>query len=105
MADNFEDYIERKEKEVRMAKMRKAVALGYDLERDPAPRVIATGKGAVADAIVALAEKHDIAIHKDENLVEVLSALELDSVIPMEAYMAVAEILNYLYRTNQAKRS
>lgn len=78
----------------------KAVALGYDKQEDAAPRILATGRGAVADQILALAFAHGVRVRKDEDLIEVLSKLEVDSVIPVEAFAAVAEILSYVYRYN-----
>lgn len=82
------------------APVTKAVALGYDAAADTAPRVLATGKGAVAEQILALAFAHGVRVRKDEDLIEVLSKLEVDSVIPIEAFAAVAEILSYVYRYN-----
>lgn len=96
--DYFEDLIKKREAEEERKK-RKAVALAYDLDKDPAPRVLASGKGTMAEQIIKIAEEQGIHIHKDENLVEILGALEVDSFIPLEAYMAVAEILSYLYKT------
>ncbi len=78
----------------------KAVALSYDGEQDDAPRVVATGQGSVAEQILALAFASGIRVREDADLVEVLSKIDLDSVIPVEAFAAVAEILAYVYRTN-----
>ncbi len=77
-----------------------AVALGYERGGDDLPRVLAKGRGAVADQILAIAEEHGIAVHKDEDLVEVLDRLEIDAPIPVAAFAAVAEILAHLYRMN-----
>jgi flagellar biosynthesis protein len=77
-----------------------AVALKYDRGKDPAPRVVAKGKGTIAEQIVRVANEHGIVIREDANLVEILEKLDLDTVIPLEAYAAVAEILNYVYKTN-----
>jgi flagellar biosynthesis protein len=77
-----------------------AVALKYDRGKDPAPRVVAKGKGTIAEQIIRVAEEHGILIREDANLVEILEKLDLDAVIPLEAYAAVAEILNYVYKTN-----
>ena len=77
-----------------------AVALGYERGGDDLPRVLAKGRGAVADQIIAVAEEHGIAIHRDEDLVEVLDRLEIDAPIPVAAFAAVAEILAHLYRLN-----
>lgn len=80
-----------------------AVALGYDLEGDDLPRVLAKGRGAIAAQIVAIAKEQGIAIHRDEDLVAVLDRLEIDSPIPVAAFAAVAEILAHLYRLNGAR--
>jgi flagellar biosynthesis protein len=77
-----------------------AVALGYNSASDIAPKVLATGKGIVAEQIIQKAKESNIPIHKDEDLIKVLSVLELDSLIPLEAYSAVAEILTSIYRYN-----
>lgn len=78
----------------------KAVALHYDAEDDPAPRVTALGKGAVAEQILSLAFAHGVRVREDKALVEILSELDIDSVIPLEAFTAVAEILSYVYRAD-----
>jgi len=75
-----------------------AVALRYERERDDAPRVIAKGQGDVAAAILAVAEAHGVPVKRDAPLASLLAAVELDAVIPVEAYVAVAQILSYLYR-------
>lgn len=81
---------------------KKAIALTYDAKTDTAPVVSAKGSGYIAEQIIALAKEHDVEIHKDHDLVEILSALEVDSIIPIEAYTAVAEILSYIYKKNAA---
>ena len=78
----------------------KAVALHFDRELDDAPRIVAAGRGYVADQILALAFAHGVRVREDADLVEILSALEVDSLIPLEAFTAVAEILSYVYRAN-----
>ena len=78
-----------------------AVALDYDQETDAAPRVVAKGRGAVAERIVGLAREHGIAVRRDADLVEVLAALDIESEIPIEAFTAVAEILSYVYQANR----
>lgn len=82
-----------------------AVALSYDREKDPAPRISAKGKGPIAEQIIRVAEEHDIPIRQDAALVEILEKLDIDSVIPLEAYTAVAEILNYVYKVNAKARN
>lgn len=77
-----------------------AVALEYDPATDGAPKVVATGKGFVAQQILDFAFAHGIKVRTDPDLAEVLAAVELDTIIPVEAFMAVAEILAYVYRAN-----
>ncbi len=77
-----------------------AVALSYDPETDAAPKVIAGGRGAVADQILEIAFAQGIKVREDADLAELLSAIDVDSEIPLEAFAAVAEILIYLYRAN-----
>jgi len=77
---------------------RVAVAISYDRGKDPAPRVVAKGRGHVAETILAIAREHGIAVRNDAALAEVLAQIELDRQIPVEAYVAVAEILSYIYR-------
>ena len=80
-----------------------AVALRYLREKDQAPRVVAKGRGSLAEKIIQLAQKNNVPVHQDSDLVEVLVRLELDQFIPADLYQAVAEILSYLYRINGAK--
>ena len=77
-----------------------AVALDYQRGVQPAPKVIAKGKGELAAKIIEIAEEHGIEIKKDEDLVTILEAVEIDEFIPMEAFSAVAEILKHLYKAN-----
>lgn len=79
-----------------------AVALSYDPE-ETAPKIIATGKGQVAERIIERANKADIPIHKDESLANTLSRLELGSHIPPELYEVVAEILVFVDKMDQIK--
>ncbi len=78
---------------------KKVVALGYQADRDAAPRVIAKGAGEMAERILQLAREHQIPLKEDPPLVEILSALDLHQEIPPELYQVVAEILAYVYRT------
>jgi flagellar biosynthesis protein len=77
-----------------------AIALSYDRQTDPAPRIAAKGKGHMAEQILKLAEQHGIEIREDADLATLLSKLDIDAVIPLEAYAAVAEILSYIYKAN-----
>jgi len=80
------------------------VALAYAPEVADAPRVVAAGHGALAEAILQAAFAAGVKVRADADLAEILSAVDVDSVIPVEAFAAVAEILTYVYRANAAMR-
>ncbi len=83
---------------------KRAVALRYDPALgDTAPKVVAKGKGRIADQILQLAQKNGVPVRQDANLVQVLSRLNLDQDIPPEVYRAVAAILAFLHRVNRPK--
>lgn len=78
-----------------------AVALSYRPEQgDEAPRVVASGKGELARRILDLAFAAGVKVREDADLVEILAAVDVDSQVPLEALMAVAEILTYVYLAN-----
>lgn len=83
--------------------MKKAVALRYLPEKENAPRVVASGKGATADNIIKIAELHNLPIRKDEDLVELLSKVEIDREIPEKLYVAVAEVFRFIYAVTSQK--
>lgn len=64
------------------------------------PQVVAAGRGTIAEKILQLAFENNIRVKEDAPLAEMLAAVELDSPIPSEAFMAIAEILYYVYRAN-----
>jgi flagellar biosynthesis protein len=78
-----------------------AVALRHDRKAGTLPRIVASGRGSVAEQILAIAQAEGIEVRRDADLAEVLAALEVGSDIPVEAFAAVAEILSYIYRANQ----
>jgi flagellar biosynthesis protein len=78
-----------------------AVALDYNQQRDGAPRVVASGRGAIADRILELAFAHGVKVREDADLAEVLAAVEIGQQIPLAAFAAVAEILFYIYGANE----
>lgn len=80
---------------------KKAVALRYDPEKEDSPRVIGKGLGRIAEKLIELAREHDIHIHEDSDLVEILSRLELNEEIPPSTYLVVSEVLAFIYRTNE----
>ena len=84
---------------------RKAVALKYDPETNTAPRVVAKGKGYVADNILAAAQSNSIPVYQNKSLVNLLMALDLDKEIPPELYTTVAEVLAYIYRMDSKAKA
>lgn len=81
-----------------MTESKKAVALKYEAEKDKAPKVVAKGRGFIAQRIIELARQHSIPMKEDEALVEILSKLDIYEEIPVELYKAVAEILVFVYQ-------
>ncbi len=80
-----------------MEEDRKAIALKYKLSEDSAPKVVAKGRGFLAEKIERIAKDYDIHIEKDVELAESLYKLNLNQEIPEELYEAVAKILAYIY--------
>lgn len=80
-----------------------AVAIAYN-SGDTAPRVVAKGRGMVAEQIIERAKEHGVAIHESKELVSLLMQVELDDHIPPALYRAVAELLAWLYRVEAAQR-
>jgi flagellar biosynthesis protein len=81
----------------------KAVALAYRPGADHAPKVVASGKGRVAQSIITLAREHGIYIHDDPDLVEALSQLDLHDEIPTDLYIVVSELLAFVYGLNRKR--
>ncbi|MGB0683158.1 MAG: EscU/YscU/HrcU family type III secretion system export apparatus switch protein [Magnetovibrionaceae bacterium] len=81
-----------------------AVALQHDDEEAATPKVVASGKGAIAEQILQIAYAHDVKVREDADLAQILSLLDVESDIPLEAFAAVAEILTYVYRANRDDR-
>jgi len=83
-----------------MDKQKKAVALKYNKGKDSAPKVVAKGKGYIAEKIIEAARENNVPLYEDKNLSQVLEALDLDTKIPPELYRAVAEVLAFIYKLN-----
>ncbi len=79
---------------------KKAAALKYRQGVDAAPKVVATGRGWLAERIISLAREHGVPIHEDKALVEILSTLDMYEETPPELYRAVAEVLTFIYKMN-----
>jgi flagellar biosynthesis protein len=77
--------------------MKKATALQYNKKSQNAPKVTAQGKGAIAQNIMDVAKKHNIPIKKDEDLLNMLSVIEVNEEIPTELYKAVSEVFSFIY--------
>lgn len=81
--------------------MKKAAALRYDTKKESAPRVVAKGEGNTAENIIKIAQLHNIAIKKDEDLIELLSKVEIDKEVPEALYKAVAEVFSFIYKVTK----
>jgi flagellar biosynthesis protein len=81
-------------------KRRTAVALAYHAA-DTAPRVLAKGRGLIAEAIIARARESGVYVHESAELVSLLMQVDLDEHIPPELYLIVAELLAWIYRVEQ----
>jgi len=77
-----------------------AVALRHERDGQALPRVVASGRGAVADQILELAFASGVKVREDADLAEILAAIDVDTEIPIEAIAAVAELLAHVYRAN-----
>lgn len=76
-------------------KIKQAIALEYNVSED-APKVVASGRGAVAERILEAAKEAQVPVHKDDKLADTLSRLEIGDMIPPELYEVVAEILIFV---------
>ena len=77
-----------------------AVALNDGAQKGEIPEIIAAGRGKIAEKILELAYENGINVREDKVLTEMLATIEIDSPIPSEAFMAVAEILSYVYKAS-----
>ncbi|QRM20485.1 flagellar biosynthesis protein [Dechloromonas sp. TW-R-39-2] len=77
--------------------VREAIALAYG-QADAAPRVVAKGRGLVAEQIIAKARESGVYVHESPEMVALLTQVDIDQSIPAELYLAVAELLAWLYR-------
>ncbi|MFN4290724.1 MAG: EscU/YscU/HrcU family type III secretion system export apparatus switch protein [Permianibacter sp.] len=74
---------------------RTAAALQYDGEQ--APRLVAKGRGELAEQIIALAEQHGVYLHEDPSLAQALQNLQLNQEIPRNLYIAIARVIAFAY--------
>jgi flagellar biosynthesis protein len=75
-----------------------AVALDYEPSQDAAPRVVASGRGAIAERIIELAKMHGIPVRENADLAEILTRVAPGEQIPVAAFAVVAEILFYILK-------
>ncbi len=87
-------------RKTRKEKLLEALALEYRPVDDHAPRVIAKGRGRVAQRIVEVARRAGVPTREDAILVSLLSHLKVDQEIPSEAYKVVAELLAFVYKVH-----
>lgn len=80
---------------------RSAIAIRYDIEKDIAPVILAAGRGDFAEEILQVAEENKIPFYEDKGLADLLLKLEVDTEIPQELYVLVAEILAFIFRLDQ----
>ncbi len=83
-------------------KMKQAIALEYD-PSDEAPKVVASGRGYLAERIIERAKENDVPIHRDDKLADTLSRLEIGDMIPPDLYEVVAEILVFVDSMDKLK--
>lgn len=80
-----------------------AVALSYEAGEE-APKVIATGRGVLAEKILDKAKESDVPVYEDEKLAKTLSKLEIGEMIPPELYGVVAEVLVFVDRMDRIRK-
>lgn len=77
--------------------LQQAIALTYEVG-DSAPRVVAKGRGAIAQRIIDEAKAHNVFVHESKELIALLMRVNLDEQIPPALYAVIAEILAWLYQ-------
>lgn len=83
---------------------KRAVALRYRKGEDPAPMIMAKGKGHVAEAIMELARQSHVPIVKEEALIKILEPSEVGDTIPIEAYQLAAEVIAFVWKLDRQLR-
>jgi flagellar biosynthesis protein len=89
------------EEKNKQAGKRTAVAMRYDVETDKAPLILASGRGAVADEILRIADDNKIPLYENKELANMLAKLEIDNEIPPQLYVLVAEVLFFVYKLDK----
>lgn len=103
ITDNSDD---RKKETPEQSRRAAAVALKkYGIDESALPKIVAAGYGKLAEQIVEIAFQNGVKVREDKDLAQMLAAIELDSDVPSEALIAIAEILAYVYKTNGTYQS
>ena len=99
--DNRDEEAEKTKAAGEKSRRSAAVALKkFGVDESAIPKVVAAGYGKLAEEIVRLAFENGIKVREDRDLAQILAAIELDSDIPSEVLVAIAEILSYVYKAN-----
>ncbi|MBT3260855.1 flagellar biosynthesis [bacterium] len=77
---------------------RKAIAIRFDVEKDRAPKILAIGKGSIAEEILRVADENKIPLYEDQHLANLLAKLQIEEEIPAELYKLIAEVLAFIYQ-------
>ncbi|WP_201713775.1 EscU/YscU/HrcU family type III secretion system export apparatus switch protein [Rossellomorea arthrocnemi] len=80
---------------------KEAIALGYNQHDGSAPKVVAKGKGIIAENILSKATEHGVPVQEDKSLLSLLGNLDTGESIPEELYGAVAEVFAFIYRLDR----
>jgi flagellar biosynthesis protein len=100
-SDNLPEEAPKGKIEAEKDRRRAAVALKkFGIDESAIPKVVAAGYGKLAEEIVRLAFENGVKVREDKDLAQILATIELDSDIPSEALVAIAEILAYVYKAN-----
>lgn len=86
-------------------KILKVAALKYNIQEDTAPKMVAKGSGELANNIIRIAKENNIPIKKDEDLVELLTKLDVNQQIPNNMYKAVAQVFAFIYDLSKQNKN
>ncbi len=101
--DNSPEKAQEDKAEGEKSRRKAAVALKkFGVDESAIPKVVASGYGKLAEEIVRLAFENGVKVREDKDLAQILATIELDSDIPSEALVAIAEILAYVYKANSS---
>ena len=82
----------------------KAVAVKYDVEKGRAPKIVATGKGLIAQEILKVAEEHSVPLYEDVTMANLLSKLDLETEVPPALFSMVSEVLAFVYHLDKMSK-